>query len=94
MLIGDKYKLESDERNITLHEKLVMTGERVPSAKGKEIWRAIAYFGTPQNALDYLVDKEIMETGFKDFETVCKKQDELYQLIQGLPNELLPQLKE
>lgn len=85
MLINENYKIESDEMNVTLHY--------LPP--GTKTWRPIAYFSTPQNALDYLVEKEIMGTGMADLKTVCQKINELQGLIsklQGLPNllELAP----
>lgn len=86
MKIGEnKYKIEADNLNITLYQYMEKKDKT-------HYWYPVAYFGTPQNALEYLMDKEIMETGFKDFETVCKKQDELYQLIQALPDNILSQL--
>ena len=100
LLIGDKYKITADKYNVTLWGKKTITGTsknpsmRNQSKVGQEYWKEIYFFSTPKNALDKLVDLEVMETGFKDFETVCKKQDELYKLIQQLPDDLLPQLKE
>lgn len=75
MLIGDKYKLEADKLNITLYKR----GKSRKS--GATYWRAIAFFTTVKNALTYLVDLEVNETGLTDLTTVVKKQDELYQLI-------------
>ena len=84
MLVGKKYKIESDSLSITLFEK----------AKSKisvTTWRAIAFFSSPQNALKYLVNLEVMETGMKDLAAVVKKQDELFTLItklEGLPKRI------
>jgi hypothetical protein len=86
LIIGDKYKIISDKFAVILMEKKVVSG--------KPKWKELYYFSNPQNALDALVDKEIMETGFKDFETVCKKQDELYKLIKSIDDDKLPQLRE
>ncbi len=84
MLIGEKYKIESDSLNVTLYEKR--------KAKGKSTtWRAIAFFSNPKNALQHLVNLEVMETEMKDLTAVVKKQDELYALIntlKGLPERL------
>ena len=93
MLIGEKYKIESDVLNVTLYQKRIMTGERVPSAKGNVVWQAIAYFSNPKNALESLVNYEIMGTGLEDLKTVCDKTDELYKLIQAIPDNILPQLE-
>ena len=78
MLIGEKYKIESDSLNVTLYQKGTSRNS------GKVYWRPIAYFSCVENALDHLVDLEVMETGLKDFRAVIEKQKELYQLIKGL----------
>ena len=80
MLIGDKYKIESDSLNITLYRK------GVSKANGNTYWRPIAYFATVENALIGLADLAIAETGLKDFRTVVAKQTEIFQLIRGLEN--------
>jgi len=78
MLIGDKYKIESDSLNIIFFR-------RTKSKKnGSDRWRAEAYFATVKNALTYLVDMEVRETGLQDLKQVTKKQDELYALIKSL----------
>ncbi len=78
MLVGNKYKIETDALNVTLFQRgNIKTG-------GKVYWRPIAFFSSFENALDRLVDLEVMETGLKDFLAVVKKQKELYQLIKSL----------
>jgi hypothetical protein len=84
MLIGDKYKVESDSLNVTLYKKEISRKTDVIN------WRAIAFFSTPQNALDFLVDLEVKETEMKDLAAVVKKQNELYDLINSLKG--LPEL--
>lgn len=82
MLIGERYKLESDSLNVTLYERAKSKNPRSTT------WRAIGYFSSPQNALQYLVDLGVMETGMRDFAAVVKKQRELFDLIsslEGLP---------
>ncbi len=78
MLIGNKYKIESDSLNITLYKKAVTKKE------GKVYWMAIGYFSRFGNALKALVDLEVKETQVKDFREVCRKQEELYKLIDRL----------
>lgn len=78
MLIGAKYKIESpDSMNVTLYRKEIVK-------KGGIRWRAIAYFATPANALKYLVDQEVKETGLKELRVVVEKIDELYRLVDSL----------
>ena len=82
MIINEQYKIESDSLNITLFQK------RSGKKSGKERWDSIAYFSNPHNALNYLVNLEVMGTGMADLETVVKKIDELEKMInrlQGLP---------
>jgi hypothetical protein len=88
LLIGDKYKIKSDELNVTLFLKRRITGTSrlKPSKKaiGEEYWTPIAYFATPKNALDYLVDNEVMGTGMTDLKTIVTKLEDLHTLIKGL----------
>lgn len=90
LLIGDKYKIESDELNVTLYLKKTITGTgrgRIGKSKkavGEEYWTPIAYFSTPKNALDYLVDNEVRGTGMIDLKTIVAKIEELHALIKGL----------
>ncbi len=76
MLIGDRYKIEADNLNVTLYQQ----------GKSKTYWRPVAYFATVENALIGLADLAIAETGLKDFRAVVAKQNEIYQLIKGLGN--------
>ena len=78
MLIGKKYKVESDDFNVTLYEK------NKSKNTGLIYWRPVAYFSNIKNALKFLVDKKVMETGLVELKTVIKKQEELYRLIKGL----------
>ncbi len=78
MKIGKKYKLESDSSNITLYER------RVNKETKKEYWTTLAYFSIPKNALKFLADHKLRESGFKDLETITKRQDEIYELIKNL----------
>lgn len=74
MLIGDKYKVESDELNVTLYE--LYTPKRGKLA-GRSDWRGIGFYGTLKGAIDALVNKEINGTGLKDLQDVYKKIEEL-----------------
>ena len=78
MLIDDRYKIESDSLNVTLYRK------REAKEGNEPRWQAIAYFSTVKNALDYLVDLEVNETGLADLKTVVEKVEELKTLIKGL----------
>ncbi|KKN21717.1 hypothetical protein LCGC14_0922570 [marine sediment metagenome] len=81
MLIGNRYKIESDGLNVTLLKKRIA---RIGDHKGEEYWTAEGYYGTVANALKALVDMGVKETQLKDFKTIVKKQGELYKLIEGV----------
>jgi len=78
MLIGNKYKIESDSLNVTLYKPVKV------KKTGAIRWQPIAYFATIANALKELVDLEVKDTELKDFQVVAEKQEELYQLIKTL----------
>ena len=81
MKIGTKYKLESDSLNIVLYEKYkVKTGKHT----GETGWKPLGYFGTPQNALKFLADHKLKESGMKDMEQIVKTQQKIYDLIDSL----------
>lgn len=88
MLIGNKYKIESDELNIILYKKRVITGtgKGHPATKpiGSEYWEAIGYYSSLKNALKGLVDFGVRETKLKDLKVIIARQDELHALIDNL----------
>lgn len=86
MKINNKYQLTSDSMNIILQEKAYN------KIKKKHYWRNIGYFGTPYNALIFLIKHEIKGTGFTDLEKIVAKIDELHKLIDGLKGKPLPEL--
>lgn len=71
MEINKNIKIEAvDSRNICILKK-TKNGE-------KEVWQRLGYYSEPKGALKGLVKKEIIGTGLKDFETVCRKVAEHY----------------
>lgn len=97
MLIGENHKIESDDNNIILSEKRIV-GDKTKSGKptanpGEEKWDILGYYSTPENALTGMVDHEIRQTDFTDFQKIVSKQDELYNLIKTLRHADLPRLK-
>lgn len=81
MEINANYKIESDSLNCTLFHR----------AAGTKSWRPIAYYSDPRGCLEKLVKLEINGTGLTDLKTVCKKINELTNLIKSLkiPQDLL-----
>lgn len=77
MQINEDIKVEAvDDRNICILKRMIV--------KGKEQWKRLGYYSTPQGALKGLVISEITGTGLKDFNEVCNKINELFKLIDGL----------
>ncbi len=79
--IGNKFGLGTDSFNVILYEKHI--GQKGKSA-GKEVWKELAYFSTPQNALDYLVENQVRRTGLEDLKTVCTEINKVKELIRSL----------
>lgn len=69
MLIGKKYKIESDELNVTVYRRSVaIKGKNA----GGETWTAEGYFHNLHNALNYLVEREVRETELKDLALILE----------------------
>ena len=82
MIINANWKIESDELNTKILKR-----HKVAAKNGKpasEYWSTEGYFSTPKNALNWLVNNEVMGTGMADLETVVAKIDELRNDIEGL----------
>jgi hypothetical protein len=74
MQINNDWKIESDELNIILSERsIISTGKN----EGEEQWKVKGYYSNIKNAHDAMIDKEIKGTGLTDLETVIRKIDEL-----------------
>ncbi len=64
MNLGSRYKIESDDMNVTLLERHVAKAEhRLTKVAGRESWIAIRYYGNLENLLNGVVDIEIGKTG-------------------------------
>lgn len=76
MRLNEKYKIESiDERCLALKE-------RIHSNKhGRYTYKNVAYFGNIQEALKYLIKKEINCTGLKNLKVINAKIEELKEYI-------------
>jgi len=73
-----------ERQNQNVNRQKLQGGKPSKKTVGEEYWTPIAYFSTLQNALDYLVDLEVSETGLVDLRTIVAKQAELYELIRTL----------
>jgi hypothetical protein len=92
----NKYKLSSDPLNIILQEKRTVTGtgKKKPTVRkvGDVFWSNIAYFSTPENALKYVIQKEIKESWVDDLKELVKEVSKLEKMIDGLSFKSLPQI--
>ena len=82
MKIGKNWEIKSDSMNVTLLKKVTIRA--TPKKPKHDIWKIEGYYSTIKGALTGLVDAEVRSTALKDLETISKKQDELYKLIEGL----------
>jgi len=77
MEINEDIKIEAvDSRNICILKRT--------KTEGEETWKRLGYYSTPQGALKGLINREIIGTGLKDFETVCSKIEKIYKYIDSL----------
>jgi hypothetical protein len=79
MIINEKYKLDSDSLNVIIYYRQ----EAREVGKGG-CWKPLAFFATPQNALKFLVNREIIGTGMEELKTIVKKIEELKKVIDNL----------
>lgn len=89
MLIGTKYKIESDSMNVTVSEKFVIQGGKGGKSServGEVVYRPIAYFSSVKNALLWLIEHRVAMTALKDLKTVVDE-------IQVAKKEVLQALK-
>ena len=82
MNIGKNWRIESDEMNIILLKRAHV--KATAKHEAHDAWIVKGNFSNLHNALKALVDYEVMKTGMRDMETIIKKQDELYKLIEGV----------
>ncbi len=81
MLIGKRYKVESDENNVILSSKKVAkTGKHA----GEEHWTTEGYFANVKEAIKFLADLELKKTELTDLMAISERQNEIYELIKGL----------
>jgi hypothetical protein len=90
MLIGDKFKIESDSLNITLSEKYTVKeykgyGKKPnPENVGQERWEILGYFSDIKHALWFMAKHDIKGTGLDDLVSVNQRLDEIHATIKAL----------
>ncbi len=76
MLIGKKWKIESDSMNVILFKK---AKSKKP---GTVTWATVGFYATVPNALKALVNHGVKETELTDLMTISAKLEELHRLIE------------
>lgn len=88
MLIGSKYKIETDPNNIILKpvvDKKKKKDEDNDDYENREQgWKIIGYFYDFRELLKFMADYDVKGTGLSDLKAVAKRQAELYSLISSL----------
>ena len=75
ILIGKDRKLTSDSHNIFLHLR------RTNKKTGKDYWQTTNYFATIKEALHFLVEQGIRDSGLVNLD---KKIDEIHAMIENI----------
>ena len=89
MIINGQYRIETDAYNFILLEHFER--EKRETGEKYETWSNVGYWSSVAGALRGMVDREILGTGLKDFQTVSKRITELHDLITSLsPQASLP----
>ena len=73
MLIGKRFKIESDSLNVILFKKF--------KKKENEDWKVIRYYASVKSALNGLIDQGLRETEMKDLKTILLGIKDLRQMI-------------
>ena len=87
--LNKKWAIGADSMNITLYKK------RKVREDGKEpAWGAEGHYSSLHNALKALADKEVMDSELATIIAVETRLNEVYKLIEKLPNVTLEVLRE
>ncbi len=76
MLIGKKYKVESEGLNVVLYRK-------VDKSKKDEAWATVGFHGSVASALKALVKLEVADTDLSDLRTVLNRINEVELMIDN-----------
>lgn len=83
MLIGSKWKIESDSMNVVLSRKQKRKNKKTGESCFE--WRVVGYFSSLQSALRELINQGVRDTKLKDLETVVAKINRLESMLDVLP---------
>ncbi len=87
--LNKKWAIGADNMNIILYKK------RNRKKDGTEPgWGVVGFYSSLHNAMKALADKEIMDSDLKSLMAVEAKLNDLYKLIESLPNITIGVLKE
>lgn len=85
MIISEDYKIITDDLNFILMKKYIKQKKKGEENKPDEYgFRPYGFYPSIKSALKDMVAKEIRGDGFKDFESIVSKIDELEETIENL----------
>ncbi len=86
MQIGRDYKIVADSMNIILLRKYMAT--RKKTNEKYEAWRTEGYFSSICNALKFLIQQHVRESGLKDLKTIQAEISRLEKILEHPPQAL------
>ena len=81
--INENWRIWSDQFNVIIEHRREGK-KKCEDGKPKYTWKKVGYCRTFQQALDYLVDLDVMGDGMKDLESINKKMDSIHQDIKNI----------
>ncbi len=81
MKIGERFKIESDELNVTLYE---LKNRISRNKKPYKDWDEVGHFSKMSEALKFMVELRIRETHLRDFATVVEEINAIKKDIDAL----------
>ena len=79
MEIGNRYKIESNAKNVVLYEKIKR--KRLKTGETYEDWREIGYYATIESAFNGLIDQKVRDSELKDLKVVLKEIADLREMV-------------
>lgn len=81
MLIGEEYKIVTDQYNVILQKKTVPKAKEGEAGKDP-YWTTVGYYPTYKSALHGLVDFGVRD--LRELQTIVSKIDEIHAMIDEL----------
>jgi len=82
MNIGKRWKIDADSLNYILSRRVLVKANK--NSPQHYSWRVEGYYPSLKSALKALADFELSDTLLKDLNTIQKRQEKVYGLIESL----------